>query len=159
SNAVLGYQIPSLGFWSPTLATGLILIGMLIGVVIYLFSKQPKIRTSQVFIGGEIISAEMATTISLPDGRQTLTRAVDVDEAKVPGTAFYDSVKKIKLLADTYHIAETKFFDIFEQTKKFINMFVRAGRAVHNGLLHNYLGWLFLGFITIVAIIFAIRYF
>jgi formate hydrogenlyase subunit 3/multisubunit Na+/H+ antiporter MnhD subunit len=154
--AVLGTEVTSIGFWNPTMATILVLIGIGMGFVIYLFRKQPKIRVSEVFIGGEVISSETQASVSLPDGGETLTGVVDIDEAKIPGTFFYDSVKKIKLLDDTYKVADTKFFDIFEQAKKFVGIFVRAGKRLHNGLLHTYLGWLFLGFIAIVAMFFAL---
>jgi NADH:ubiquinone oxidoreductase subunit 5 (subunit L)/multisubunit Na+/H+ antiporter MnhA subunit len=147
--------LPVLGFWNPSLATILIIVSIALGLIIFLFRKQKKVRVSKVFIGGEIISPENQAIVTLPDGGQTMTNVIDINEAKIPGTAFYDSVKKIKLMDDTYKVADTKFFDIFEQAKKFIGMFVRAGKAIHNGLLHTYLGWLFLGFIAVVAMFFA----
>jgi len=154
-NPILGINtLPVLGFWNPSLALILIIAGIALGLVVYLFRKQKKVKVSEVFIGGEVISTENQAVVTLPDGGQTITSVIDVDTARIPGTYFYDSVKKIQLLDDTYKVADTKFFDIYEQAKKFINIFVRAGKKIHNGLLHTYMGWLFLGFIAIVAIMF-----
>lgn len=153
-SAVLGIQATEsalAGFWNPTLATILVLAGIVLGFVVYLFRKQPKIRVSEVFIGGEVISPKSQAVVSLPDGGETMTGVVDIDEAKIPGTYFYDSIKKIQVLDDTYQAADNKIFDLYEQLKKFINLFVNAGKKLHNGLLHNYLGWVFLGAIAIIT--------
>ena len=149
--AVLGTETTGLGFWNPTLATILIILGIIIGLIIYLFTRSRKVRTSEVFIGGEVISAEPQVMVSLPDGGETITGVVDIDEAKIPGTHFYDSIKKIRLLDDTYKAADNKIFDLYEQLRKFVGIFVNAGRKLHDGLLHTYLGWLFLGAIAIMA--------
>lgn len=152
-----GTETAGIGFWNPTLATILIILGIIMGLIIYLFTRTRKVRTSEVFIGGEVISAEPAelrtgqVMVSLPDGGETITGVVDIDEAKIPGTYFYDSIKKIQLLDDTYKAADSKIFDLYEQLRKFVGIFVNAGRKLHNGLLHTYLGWLFLGAIAIMA--------
>jgi len=132
------------GFLSPTLATILIILGIIIGLIIYLFTRSRKVRTSEVFIGGEMISN---------DGKPS---SVTEEEISIPGTGFYDSIKKIRFLSDTFRIADSKFFDIFEQAGKFIALMVKAGKKIHNGLLQTYLGWLFLGVITIIAIFFLL---
>jgi len=150
-SAVLGTETAGIGFWNPTLATILIILGIIMGLIIYLFTRSRKVRTSEVFIGGEVISAEPQVMVSLPDGGETITGVVDIDEAKIPGTYFYDSIKKIQLLDDTYKAADNKIFDLYEQLRKFVGIFVNAGRKLHNGLLHTYLGWLFLGAIAIMA--------
>ncbi len=149
---VIGTPMSEIGFWNSGLATILIIAGIVLGLIIYLFTRQPKIRTSEVFIGGEVISPDPKAVISLPDGSKTKVSAVDLEEAKIPGSYFYDSIKTIKLIDDTYRVADSKFFDIFEQGKKLISLVVKTGRKIHNGLLQTYLGWLFLGAIVIIAI-------
>lgn len=150
-NAVFGYEISGLGFFSPGLATILILAGIIIGFIAYRLSGSKKTRQSEVFIGGEIISSETQVVMTLPDGGQTITSVVDINEANVPGTAFYDSIKKITLIDDTYRVADSKFFDIYEQARKMTNIVVTAFKKLHDGLLHTYLGWIFLGAIAIMA--------
>lgn len=134
--------VDTYGFYSPVLVTILAVSGVAIGFIVFLATRSRKVRTSEAFIGGESISTE-----SHPS-------EVSEEETTIPGTDFYDSVKQIKVVSDTYRIANNKFFDIFEQGGKFINILVKAGRKIHNGLLHNYLGWLFLGVIAIIAIFF-----
>ncbi|MEO0094192.1 MAG: proton-conducting transporter membrane subunit, partial [candidate division WOR-3 bacterium] len=55
---IVGPQAVSepIGLWNPTLATGLILIGIVLGLVIHSFRRVRKVRTTEVFIGGEAIS-------------------------------------------------------------------------------------------------------
>ncbi|MCX7785791.1 MAG: proton-conducting transporter membrane subunit [candidate division WOR-3 bacterium] len=149
---VFATSATAIGIWNSGLATILIIIGIVLGFIIYLLSKQWKVRSSEVFIGGEVISPKPQAVLSLPDGVDTITGVVDLDEAKIPGTYFYDSIKKIKLIDDTYRVADNKFFDIFEQSKKLISLVIRAGKIIHNGLLQTYLGWLFLGGIAVIAI-------
>ncbi|MBS4016323.1 MAG: NADH-quinone oxidoreductase subunit L [Candidatus Latescibacteria bacterium] len=151
-NAVFGYEITGLGFWSPGLATILMLAGVGIGVIVYLLSRTKKTRQADVFIGGELISAQTSAVMTLPDGGQTITSVVDINEASVPGTAFYDSIKKVPLLDDTYRAADTKFFDIYEQAKKITEPIIKAFKKLHDGLLHTYLGWIFLGAVAIMIV-------
>lgn len=132
------------GFFSPGLTTILILLGIIIGVIIFLFTRSRRVRTAEVFIGGEEIS----------DHSKPAT--VDQQEASVSSVNFYDSVKKIKFISDTYRSADNKFFDIFEQARKLIALVIKVGKRIHNGLLQTYLGWLFLGIITIIAIFFLL---
>ncbi|MEO0091372.1 MAG: proton-conducting transporter membrane subunit [candidate division WOR-3 bacterium] len=148
----LGTPVSTIGIWNSNLTTILLIVGIILGSIVYLLRKQPKIRTSEVFIGGEVVSPEPQVVVSLPDGGETKTGVVDIEEAKIPGTYFYDSIKKIKLLDDIYRVADNKFFDIFEQAKKTISLVIKTGRRIHNGLLQTYLGWLFLGAIVVIAI-------
>lgn len=150
-NAIFGYELPASGFWSPGLATILILSGAVIGFIVYQLSRVKKIKTTEVFIGGELISSETQAIMTLPDGGQTITSVIDTNEASVPGTAFYDSIKKIKVIDDTYRVADNKFFDVYEQARKVIGIFIKAFKKLHDGLLHTYLGWIFLGAIAIMA--------
>ncbi|MDH5186527.1 MAG: hypothetical protein OEW70_05620, partial [candidate division WOR-3 bacterium] len=104
-----------------------------------------KVKISEVFIGGETISPESQAIVSLPDGGETMTGVVDTDEAKYPGTYFYDSIKKVRLFDETYRVADNKFFDLYEQAKSIIGFFVRGLKKLHTGLLTTYLGYIFLG--------------
>ncbi len=134
----------TIGVWNPTLATGLLLIGIILGCVVYLLSRERKTKVSKFFIGGEITSSEPKTG------------EVDIDETKYPGTYFYDSVKKIKLLDEAYKIADKKFFDIYEIAKALIGLLVRNLKRFQSGPLPTYLGYLFLGGLIILLIVFLI---
>jgi formate hydrogenlyase subunit 3/multisubunit Na+/H+ antiporter MnhD subunit len=134
-----------IGLWNPTLATGLILISAVLGFFIYSLRKVRKVKVLQAFIGGEAVSPEQKATVSLPDGGETLTGVVDINEAKFPGTYFYDSIKRMKLVDESYKIADRKFFDLYENTKKFIFVIVRGLVKLQTGILSTYLGYIFLG--------------
>jgi len=97
-----------IGFWQPTLATGLIILGVVIGVVIYLFGTISKPRTSKIFVGGETLNYE---------------------EASMPGTEFYSPVKNLNYLKQLYAAAEagaTDFYNIGLRTANGISRFVFA---------------------------------
>ncbi len=151
---IVGPQAVSepIGLWNPTLATGLILIGIVLGLVIHSFRRVRKVRTTEVFIGGEAVSPESQAAVSLPDGGETLTGVVDINEAKFPGTYFYDSIKRMKLIDESYKIADRKFFDLYENAKKLIRVFINGLKRIHNGILSNYLGFVFLGGLVILLI-------
>ncbi|MEO0125036.1 MAG: proton-conducting transporter membrane subunit [candidate division WOR-3 bacterium] len=143
-------------FWAggPTI---LIILGLIFGFILYrLFQSGKRARVSQVFVGGELISPAPEAVVTLPDGGQTKTDVIDIDEAKIPGTYFYDSVKSIKFLNETYRIAENKFFDIYEHLKNIIGVFVKGFKALHSGLLTTYIGWLFLGGAIIILVFIAL---
>jgi len=133
-----------------TLPTVLIIIGLVIGFILFLLRQEKKAKWVEVFVGGELISPAPEVIVTLPDGGQTRTDVIDIDEAKFPGTYFYDSVKSIKVLNEAYKIADTKFFDIYEQLRKFFNIIIRSLKALHTGLLTTYVGWLLFGGAAII---------
>ena len=147
---ILGEQITSLGgltligLWNPTLATVLILIGLLLGFIVYMLRRVRTARVSEVFIGGEVVTSP------------THVGVLDTDEATYPGTHFYDSIKKVKLFDETYKVADKRFFDVYEQSRAIIGLLVRAMKKLQSGLLPSYLGYLFLGGLIILLIVFLI---
>ncbi len=151
---ILGVSAVSgpIGLWNPTLATGLILVGIVLGFIIYRLRKVRKVKVSEVFIGGEAVSLEPQAAVTLPDGGETMTGVIDVNEAKFPGTYFYDSIKRMKLVDESYNIADRKFFDLYENAKKFILVFVKGLKKLHTGILPNYLGFIFLGGLVILLV-------
>ncbi len=154
---ILGEQFVStpIGLWNPTLATGLILVGIFLGFIIYRFRKVQKVKVSKIFIGGEAVSPELQAVVTLPDGGEIMTGVLDINEVKFPGTYFYDSIKKLRLLEDILNIAERKFFDLYENAKKFIFVFVNSLKKFHNGILVNYLGFALLGGLVILLVYLA----
>ena len=69
-----------LGIWSPGIATGLILAGIILGCLIYTLSVPKKARSVGVFIGGEN-----------PEALERVT-----------GVEFYDTIKDMKILGPIY---------------------------------------------------------
>jgi len=58
--------------WSPTLATMLMVVGLLGGMIIYFLGRVPQRRQATAFLGGEVL---------------------DTDETRVVGTGFYETIQ------------------------------------------------------------------
>jgi formate hydrogenlyase subunit 3/multisubunit Na+/H+ antiporter MnhD subunit len=84
------WQLP--GFWQPATATGLMLLGLALGLVIYLLGTAVRVRPSEAFSGGE----EMTT-----------------DESRIPGTEFYGPVKALGSLSRLFAAAEAGATDFY----------------------------------------------
>jgi len=133
-----------IGLWNPTLATLLIICGLIIGFIVYMLRRVRAVKVSEVFVGGEVVAST------------THPGVIATEEAKYPGTHFYDSIRKVKLFDDTYKVADKRFFDVYEQSKAIIGLLVRALKRLQSGLLPTYLGYLFLGGLIILLIVFLI---
>lgn len=144
---VFAYQVPLrlfispilanqlfIGFWSPGLATMLIIVGLILGLVIFKLSRlKLSIRQDDPFIGGE-------TTV--------------LEQSRVSGTEFYNTVKEINILGKIYKLAEEKFFDIYDQGQRMVFGVTGFLRYLHNGVLPTYLVWCLLG---MIAMFFVLR--
>jgi formate hydrogenlyase subunit 3/multisubunit Na+/H+ antiporter MnhD subunit len=118
------------GIWRPGLATVLILIGLSIGLFIYLVSKL-KIRESITFIGGE----------TLPQ------------EVRVSGVDFYQTIKDIGFFKWMYSLAEKKIFDIYDWGKNVVLAISSVLSSVHTGNLHRYLIWCLVGTVILLFVL------
>lgn len=125
-------NIAYLGIWNPGIATFLILIGILTGLIIYTVIFPKKSRSAGIFIGGEN-----------PDMLERVT-----------GAEFYDTMKDVNVLGCMYKKEEEKSFDIYEIGKKAIAVFTGIFQRLHNGVLPTYLVWCFLGMVVMFIILF-----
>lgn len=119
-----------LGFWSPGLATLLIIIGIILGVIIYWLGRIEGLRMDTPYVGGEIIPQ---------DGRVT-------------GVDFYDTIRDLATLKGIYRRSEKKLFDIYDQGTKFVFFFIRGLRKIHSGVLSTYLFWSLFGMLILLII-------
>ncbi|MBU1999392.1 MAG: hypothetical protein KKE64_07885, partial [Candidatus Omnitrophica bacterium] len=138
---VFAYQIPlkyfifpaiagviSIGTWHAGLSTLLIIVGLVLGILIFkLKGLKPALRTDTVFTGAE--------TVDL------------AEENEVSGTEFYNTIKELGFLKGIYKKAEAGFFDIYEQAKNMVFGIGRFLQYLHNGVLPTYLVWTLLGMI------------
>ncbi|MFA6281179.1 MAG: proton-conducting transporter membrane subunit, partial [Candidatus Omnitrophota bacterium] len=120
-----------LGFWQPQLATSLIIIGLIFGVIVFMIMKK-KIRTSDTFIGGEAL----------------------MPEEDVKMVDFYNTIKEMPLLKSAYRLAEEKIFDIYDVLKQIAFFMIRFLRYLHNGVLSTYLVWCLLGVVGLFFYLF-----
>lgn len=143
---VFAYQIPLkyfimpvvggvsfIGTWYAGLSTVLIIIGLMLGVLIFNTSfLKPTIRRDSGFVGGE---------------------PIDLGQDRVTGTDFYNTVKELGILKGIYAKAEAGFFDIYEQGKKLVFGIGGFFQFLHNGVLPTYLVWYLLGMLGLFYIL------
>lgn len=126
-------KVEFFGIWNASLATILIIVGILVGVIIYLLGTVTKARETEAFIGGEILEKQPNMRIS--------------------GTEFYNTIKEITPLDAIYRLAERKVFDIYDIGTKITFGFNKILSYLHNGILLTYLAWCFLGMIILFYIL------
>jgi hypothetical protein len=111
----------------------LILVGIAVGVIIYLVGSVAKTRETEIFVGGEVVKEH-------PDMR-------------ISGTEFYNTIQEIGPLGNIYRLAEKRAFDLYEVGSKITFSFNRLLRYLHNGVLPSYLTWCLLGMIILFYIL------
>jgi formate hydrogenlyase subunit 3/multisubunit Na+/H+ antiporter MnhD subunit len=120
-----------LGWWSPGIATLLIMVGIAIGLVIYLAGRLKAVRTDSAYIGGEILP----------------------EEARVTGTDFYTTVSDMGFFSSVYKSAEKRAFDTYDIGRKVSFYFIRGLRSIHTGILFQYLTWMLVGMLILVIVL------
>lgn len=132
--AVPGLESASgwIGWWKPGLATGLILLGLFIGWIIYKIGNLKGLREDISYIGGEK---------TLPEAN------------RVTGVEFYNTIKEISLFKNIYRKADHKYFDIYDQGQRIIFFITGKLRLFHNGVLPVYLSWCLIGVIILLFIL------
>lgn len=116
-----------LGFWSPSLATLLIVIGIILGVIIYWIGNIKGLRMDTAYIGGEVIS----------------------EDSRVTGVDFYDTIRDMGTFKEIYRKAEKKLFDIYDQGTRVVSLFTKGLKKIHTGVLTTYLIWVLIGTVII----------
>jgi len=119
------------GAWDPTLSTALILVGIVIGFIIYAMGNIKNLRVDDPFIGGELLR----------------------DDMKVSGVAFYKTIEELPLLARLYGWAKKGYFDIYNVGTNLVFFFTRRFQALHNGVLPTYLAWCLVGVIVLFFVL------
>jgi formate hydrogenlyase subunit 3/multisubunit Na+/H+ antiporter MnhD subunit len=115
------------GIWGSGTITGLVLVSLVLGFIIYLLGNLKKIRTVEGFMGGETVQ----------------------EEIDYSATDFYKTVSNFRLFSFFYKKAEEKRFDIYDNTKGLILNLNSLFSKAHTGLLPLYALWVILGLIVI----------
>ncbi|MDD4857066.1 MAG: hypothetical protein PHD74_03060, partial [Candidatus Krumholzibacteria bacterium] len=119
--------IPTGGFWSPGAATALIVVGVILGLLIYGLTSISVYRIEEnPWIGGNIM---------------------DNEEIRYPGTQFYRTITEdlgpgIRTL---FQDGEKGALDGYNFFGKLGDSFVQVLRGLHNGNLSTYLSWIVIG--------------
>jgi len=121
------------GLWDSVLATGLIAVGIVLGLVILLIGLAArKTRTVPTWTCGEI---------------------QDNDEMIIPGTHFYKTVSSMGGLKQFYSGQEKGYFDLYNQGGRAGAALTAFLRWMHSGVLSMYLTWVTLGLLIILFVI------
>ena len=144
-----------IGWWQPGLATLLIILGIIVGFIIYLAGKVKLGRVSESYIGGEAVSPGMS----------------------ISGVDFYDTVRNFVGLRRLYTVAEKGKLDIYNGMLSFAKgvgwflwgldrlvdgmwrglswLVLLAGEGIslaHTGILHTYLAWCLSGLVILLLV-------
>jgi formate hydrogenlyase subunit 3/multisubunit Na+/H+ antiporter MnhD subunit len=134
-NSVSWLSVPDvsqwLGWWSPGMATLFIVVGVAFGLAVYLAGRLKGARSSSMYVGGEILEPEV----------------------RVTGTDFYATVSDMGFLSSMYKRAEAKAFDTYDIGRKVSFYFIKGFRAVHTGVLPEYLTWTLAGLLVLVILL------
>ena len=134
-NALPAFRVSAatgwLGSWNATLATLLIVVGLVIGVVIYFAGRLKTARTDRSYIGGETLPAEV----------------------RVTGTGFYYTVSDMGFFRAMYTSAEKRAFDLYDVGKGIAFYVISGLRAMHGGILPQYLTWVLIGTVVVMAVL------
>ncbi len=128
----VGVQAVIPGIWDSTWATGLIILGLVVGFIIYLLGKYRKsARVVDPFIGGEKLEQETGRVI---------------------GTHFYDTIKEMPVLKGTYTAQGKGYLDPYTWIGGLGLGITGFLKRIHNGLLSWYLSWSLLGILILVVL-------
>jgi len=129
-----GGQISTaLGLWNPTQATGLILIGIVLGMVLlWLASMGSKVRVVRPFLAGEV-------------------PAPDDDRFRVPGTHFYRTIEQIPGVGPLLGQGEAGAMDPYHWSARYGGTIVEWLRGLHSGLISLYVAWCLAGLTAILV--------
>ena len=121
------------GTWESGLATILIVVGVLLGLAVWMLGKiTQKIRIVPTWTCGEVQSNE---------------------EMIVPGTHFYKTVSSMGGLKQLYDGQEKKYFDLYDQSGRVGLSLTNFLRWMHSGVLPVYLTWVTIGLLVVLFVL------
>lgn len=121
--------VEPIGLWSPGMGTGLLILSLLVGALIYWLSTREWLEGTDVFLGGETI---------------------EKDDTRVLGTQFYGDMQEMGFLKSMVGRAERGLFDIYRLLERGGTAFVGLFRRLHTGVLTTYLFWVALGMVFLL---------
>lgn len=118
-----------LGLYSPQIVFVLLVIGIIIGLIVYLLTG--KIRYDEVYLGG------------MPP----------LEKFRVVGTEFYNEIKNMSPIKQIYGWAEKKYLDLYDVCTKSTFGLSAIFQKAHTGQLQLYILYIILGMVIILLFI------
>jgi NADH:ubiquinone oxidoreductase subunit 5 (subunit L)/multisubunit Na+/H+ antiporter MnhA subunit len=119
--------VTDVGCWSATTGTGLILLGIVLGLLLYWITQALKVRVTPTFVGGEALRT-----------------------ARFGGGGFYKTIRDLPLLRGLFGDAEAGAFDGYHWFGQAGQLVVDMLRSWHAGLLPVYVAWALFGLLAAV---------
>jgi len=119
------------GLWEPSSATVLILLGVVVGGLVYLYSRALRVRVVDTFVAGEDSSSDEIWHVS--------------------GTHFYETIRRLPLFGTLFEDASAGAFDPYRLVVQYGRTLVERLRAWHTGLLAVYASWVLIGLVVLVV--------
>lgn len=111
-------------FFNPILATILILLGLLLGLLLFWMGRIPTRQVDTLFIGGE---------------------KFDITEQRFLADHLYETFKKMKYLNTAIDEGGKGILDIYNLSSNIGLIFVNILKKLHDGILSTYLAWCIIG--------------
>ncbi len=111
-------------FWNPTLATALLLLGLVIGMFFFAFTRIKRRETESLFIGGEKFM---------------------VQEERFLAGNFYEFLGKVKFIGTALREGNKGIFDVYNLSSDGGLLLVNILKKLHDGVLSTYLAWCIIG--------------
>ncbi|MCK5271870.1 MAG: hypothetical protein KAJ52_04810 [Sedimentisphaerales bacterium] len=118
--------------WNPVLATGLLLLALAVGVLIFYLGKGFQVRRTRTYIGGE---------------------KIEPGNFHYSGTNFYTTVRELWGIRQIYQAAEHYIFDLYHFVGRVGGILVESLRLIHTGVLSLYVSWVVIGLIIILIVL------
>ncbi len=118
------------GFWNPSQATGLIVIGIAIGLgFVWVSTRKQRVRVVRPFLAGEV--------------------PADTDDRfRVPGTHFYKTLSELPLIGPLLKHGQMGAMDVYHWSGRHGQTLVELLRRQHTGLISLYVAWVLIGLIA-----------
>jgi len=128
-----------IGMWNPGAATGLILIGILIGLVfVWISAGYKRIRVVRPFLAGEVPAATD-------------------DRFRVPGTGFYETIAKLPAIGPLLKHGQGGALDLYHWSARYGHTLIEVLRAQHTGLVSLYVAWVVVGLaVTVIYLLLSV---
>lgn len=118
------------GLWSPGAATNLVLLGILLGLIVYGIGRGLKYRVTRNYLAGEILTEP---------------------QVRYSGTSFYESVRELPVLQTLFKDGQSGAYDLYRLGGRYGNSLVQVLRGMHSGVLLIYVSWCIVGLILILG--------
>ncbi len=125
-----GWAVPTLlGSYNPILVILLFGLAFLVGLIIYLITK--NVRYDEIYLGG----------------------MEPLEKFRVAGTEFYNEIRNMVPLRSIYNSAEKKYFDVYDLGSKGSFSLARLFSSIHRGQLQLYSLWILVGVLIILWVV------